>query len=164
MLIYINIYISLIDCNYYIMGKSSSKTRFFKKDNLHIKEKSNILDIKNHLGNDIKYEYISKILLKNGYPFNEIITINDSSEFYSLHQKFKSNIKLLKKDWRNGSENLEISRDNLLNDSFLILEKYDISKEWKISFKGEVNYDAGGIIREWVFLICKEISNKDSSK
>lgn len=144
------------------MGKTTSKTRYFKKDNLHIKEKS---DIKTNLGNDIKYEYISKILLKNGYPFNEVFAINnDSSDFYSLHQKFKSNIQLLKKDWRNGSENLEVSRDNLLNDSFLILEKYEIYKEWKISFKGEVNYDAGGIIREWLFLICKEISNNDSSK
>lgn len=147
------------------MGKTTSKTRYFKKDNLHIKEKSNISDLKTNLGNDIKYEYISKILLKNGYPFNEVFAINnDSSDFYSLHQKFKSNIQLLKKDWRNGSENLEVSRDNLLNDSFLILEKYEIYKEWKISFKGEVNYDAGGIIREWLFLICKEISNNDSSK
>ena len=43
------------------------------------------------------------------------------------------------------------------------IQNVNIYKEWKINFIGEINYDAGGIMREWYTILFKALE-KDSLK
>jgi hypothetical protein len=49
-----------------------------------------------------------------------------------------------------GSEVLQISRGTVLKDSLKGVMKLNLNKELKISFKGEMASDAGGLSKEWV--------------
>ena len=59
---------------------------------------------------------------------------------------------------------MELTRDNVLKQSMKQFENIDPYKELKIYFKGEVSYDAGGIIREWFTVLLKELQSENLSK
>lgn len=84
---------------------------------------------------------------------------------------FKKNLCNIKIDWREGCCNLQLTRDNFLEDSIkqfnkinIYKVKIDLIKELKINFKGEVSHDAGGIIREWFSIIFKELESPKRSE
>lgn len=110
----------------------------------------------------IPYEIMDKILKEHNYPYTS--NYQNNNDFDSNIRNFKNKINKLKKDWRIGSESIEISRENLIKDSMSKLNTVDIYKELKINFKGETNYDAGGIIREWLTILSKELSKEHYSK
>ena len=60
-------------------------------------------------------------------------------------------------DFTDGGETLYISRDNVLENSMVQLEVLNLFKEMKIIFTGEESSDAGGLIREWLTILFKEI-------
>ena len=60
-------------------------------------------------------------------------------------------------DFTNGGETLYISRENVLENSIIQLEIINLFKEVKIIFTGEESSDAGGLIREWLTILFKEI-------
>ena len=60
-------------------------------------------------------------------------------------------------DFTDGGEKLYISRDNVLENSMVQLEVLNLFKEMKIIFTGEESSDAGGLIREWLTILFKEI-------
>ena len=64
-----------------------------------------------------------------------------------------------KVSWTEGCDTLSISRDNVLKESMEKINFVDLLKELKIDFKGEVSYDAGGIIREWFMVVINELEN-----
>ena len=60
-------------------------------------------------------------------------------------------------DFTDGCETLYISRENVLENSIVQLEILNLFKEMKIIFTGEESSDAGGLIREWLTILFKEI-------
>ena len=66
-----------------------------------------------------------------------------------------------KVSWTEGCDTLSISRDNVLKESMEKINFVDLLKELKIDFKGEVSYDAGGIIREWFMVIINELESNE---
>ena len=60
-------------------------------------------------------------------------------------------------DFTDGCETLYISRENVLENSMVQLEILNLFKEMKIIFTGEESSDAGGLIREWLTILFKEI-------
>ena len=62
-----------------------------------------------------------------------------------------------KVDFTEGCETLYISRENVLENSIIQLEILNLFKEIKIIFTGEESSDAGGLIREWLTILFKEI-------
>ena len=62
--------------------------------------------------------------------------------------KLKSEIKSKKISWEEGFCQLNLTRNNLLKESMAQIKNINLKKELKINFKGEVSYDAGGIMRE----------------
>ena len=63
-------------------------------------------------------------------------------------------------DFTQGAENLFICRDNVLENSMVQLAVIDLLKELKIIFTGEESSDAGGLIREWLTILFKEIMDE----
>ena len=63
--------------------------------------------------------------------------------------KLKAEISTKKISWEEGCCQLNLTRNNLLKDSMAQIKSVNLRKELKINFKGEVSYDAGGIMREW---------------
>ena len=60
-------------------------------------------------------------------------------------------------DFTDGCENLFINRENVLENSMVQLNIINLYKELKIIFTGEESNDAGGLIREWLTILFKEI-------
>ena len=83
--------------------------------------------------------------LKNKLPFSEKI------------KNLRKNLDKMKVDWRVAHCNMELTRENVLEQTFEKIKKIDLFKELKINFAGEVSYDAGGIIREWFYVLIKEL-------
>jgi hypothetical protein len=118
------------------MDKSNEKIEHFGP----VKKHSIIQDISNY-----SLDYIKD------FPFEEKVL------------RFKQHLQGLKVDWREGFCNLELDRDNFLLQSIQQFDKIDPYKELHINFKGEISYDAGGIIREWFTIIFKELHKENLS-
>ena len=98
-------------------------------------------------------------LFKN---FNNSNNLNNNQ--LSFDQKVTNLRKYIdshKVSWTEGCETLSISRDNVLKESIEKINFVDLLKELKIDFKGEVSYDAGGIIREWFMVIINELESNE---
>ena len=124
---------------------------------------------------------ISKIKISKPcdlYPPSQDIVLNDlifsNKKLYIQNQRynfidksFDIKIKELKdsfidrkKDFDFKPYTLNINRQFLLRDALDKTEKvYDIYREWKINFIGEVSYDAGGIIREFFTNVFQTLEN-----
>ena len=79
---------------------------------------------------------------------NNLLPLKQKS-FEEKISKLKSEIKGKKISWEEGCCQLNLTRNNLLKDSMSQIKNINLKKELKINFKGEVSYDAGGIMREW---------------
>lgn len=64
-------------------------------------------------------------------------------------------LKKVKVDWRKGADMITIDRENIVKESITEFAKINPFKELKITFKGEVCQDAGGLIREWLTVLFK---------
>ena len=96
---------------------------------------------------------------------DEVINVDPSVKFSKFEEKqsiFKINLQKLKIDWRNGSDYININRDNLIESSIEELSKVNIYKEIKVKFKGEEEGDAGGMIREWMTQIFQEFQKSEN--
>ena len=60
-----------------------------------------------------------------------------------------------------GCDTISISRENCLEESIKEIEYVDLWREVKISFNGEVSYDAGGLFREWFIILIEELEKKE---
>jgi E3 ubiquitin-protein ligase HUWE1 len=111
-----------------------------------------------------KPEFKNSLLMKTEYNDN-LIKIDPSSKFETFEEKqsiFRINIQKLKIDWREGSDFITINRDNIIESSIEELSKVNIYKEIKVRFKGEEDGDAGGMIREWLTLLFKELQKSEN--
>ena len=108
-----------------------------KEVNQHMVSCSNI--------SQTKTSFLSNLFGKN--------SINDS--------KIKDYIKKHKIDWTDGCDNIELSRENCLEESVEKIEFVDLWRELKISFNGEIASDAGGLYREWFTILIEELEKKE---
>jgi hypothetical protein len=67
----------------------------------------------------------------------------------------------IKIDWRVAHCKIELNRENVLQESIEKIKNIDLLKEVKINFSGEVSHDAGGIIREWFYILIKELQSSN---
>ena len=99
---------------------------------------------------------INKTILKNAKDYKiSKLSLQEKSKI-DLDTKIKDLkvfINSKKISWEKGCCTMEISRNDLLKDSMEKIEKVNLQKELKITFKGEEGLDAGGLFREW-FNIC----------
>ena len=104
------------------------------------------------------------------YELNELIYQN-SKKYIALNidktqtleqkiEKLKAEIKKVKISWEEGSDTLNLNRNNMLSESMEQINKVDLHKEVKINFIGEVSYDAGGIMREWFTTIFQTLEGE----
>ena len=75
--------------------------------------------------------------------------------------KIKDYIKKHKIDWSEGCDNIDLSRENCLEESVEKIEFVDLWRELKISFNGEIASDAGGLYREWFTILIEELEKKE---
>ena len=75
--------------------------------------------------------------------------------------KIKDYIKKYKIDWSEGCDNIDLSRENCLEESIEKIEFVDLWRELKISFNGEISSDAGGLYREWFTILIEELEKKE---
>ena len=73
--------------------------------------------------------------------------------------KLKTEIKNKKISWEEGCCQLNLTRNNLLKESMSQIKTINLKKELKINFKGEVSYDAGGIMREFFTTIFQTLES-----
>lgn len=93
-----------------------------------------------------------------------ILPVKDELYRVSFDEKvlqFKELIHQFKIDWRLGCEIITINREDIINMSMLQFKALNLYKELKINFVGEVNQDAGGLIREWLTCLIKELQKED---
>ena len=93
------------------------------------------------------------MLLENKYQYKYRFELPPQEEidrmaFEDKVSIFKTSLHKLKVDWRTGAEHLDINRDDIINLSINQFNAIDPYRELKINFNGEVNLDAGGLIRE----------------
>ena len=100
-------------------------------------------------------------LIKNKEQDN--ILIKEEITFEEKLQTLRNHLMVMKVDWRDAHCRMELNREHVLNESMKQFATIDPYKELKISFKGEVSYDAGGIIREWFTVLLKELQSADKS-
>lgn len=89
---------------------------------------------------------------KNLRALNQPLLVN---QFEDKIDSFRAKLKKMKVDWMNGCHAIEVDREDIVNQSMKQFNKIDPYKELKIAFKGEVNHDAGGLIREWLSVLFK---------
>jgi hypothetical protein len=90
---------------------------------------------------------------------NKTMSTNSVAKLNPL--RIKDYIKTKKIDWIEGCDNIKICRENCLEESIKEIEKVNLWKEVKISFNGEVSYDAGGLFREWFIILIEELEKKE---
>ena len=73
--------------------------------------------------------------------------------------KLKEEINSKKISWEEGCCHLNLTRNNLLKESMTQIKDINLKKELKINFKGEVSYDAGGIMREFFTTIFQTLES-----
>ena len=89
------------------------------------------------------------------------IYVNDMS-FVQKVNFFRNAMKQIKIPWTEGHDAIAISnRDNIIQDSMKEFDKINIYKELKIYYNGEVNQDAGGLIREWITILFKKLQSPE---
>jgi E3 ubiquitin-protein ligase NEDD4 len=101
---------------------------------------------------------------KNQY-IEDLINIEPSVKFQSFEEKqdiFRLNLQKLKIDWTEGPNYVTINRDKLIESSIEELSKVNLYREIKVKFKGEEEGDAGGIMREWLTSLFKEIQKPEN--
>ena len=104
------------------------------------------------------------------YELNELIyqnskkyiplTVDKTQTLEQKIEKLKADIKKVKISWEEGSDTLNLNRNNMLSESMEQINKVNLHKEVKINFIGEVSYDAGGIMREWFTTIFQTLEGE----
>ncbi|EQC34917.1 hypothetical protein, variant [Saprolegnia diclina VS20] len=73
---------------------------------------------------------------------------------------FSTEIHRLWFPWESGHVDIVVRRESVLADSFdhiMLLKPHQMRQRWRVSFVGEPALDAGGVLREWLTLLCAEL-------
>ena len=103
---------------------------------------------------------LNKLIYENSEKY-EVINKDKSKDNFDMKiENLKKAINSVKISWQDGFCQLDLNRNNLLNESMNQIKKVDLHKELKINFIGEVSYDAGGIMREWFTTIFQTLEGE----
>lgn len=76
---------------------------------------------------------------------------------------FRNRLGRHKVSWTEGSDCILINKDHIIRDTLEFMDACDFRKELHISFEGETVSDAGGLIREWVTLLLKQLFSQQEA-
>ena len=124
---------------------------------------NNILDNSNKSNNNNKITIKpqktlvhSKSTLINKY-FPDKNKKNNEKSFEQKVMFFRTKLQPYKIPFIEGACFLKVNREDIINSSMKGLKTLNLKKELKIVFIGEICEDAGGLIREWLTVLFKEI-------
>ena len=83
---------------------------------------------------------------------------------YNIFKEFKSKLETLRIPWDEGYVKLFIGRSELLLDSYCQLSDLNsrqLRSEFQVIFEGELAQDAGGLTKEWLNLLSKDLLTND---
>ena len=130
----------------------------FKPDTLSKEVNEHIINC-SHSSNLIKSnDLLSPFNLK---PIRKKTTITNKTNSKLDPLEIKDYIKTRKINWIDGCDTINISRENCLEESIVEIGYVNLWREVKINFKGEVSYDAGGLLREWFIILIEELEKKE---
>ena len=130
----------------------------FKPDTLSKEVNEHIINC-SHSSNLIKSnDLLSPFNLK---PIRKKTTITNKTNSKLEPLEIKDYIKTRKINWIDGCDTINISRENCLEESIVEIGYVNLWREVKINFKGEVSYDAGGLLREWFIILIEELEKKE---
>jgi len=106
-------------------------------------------------------QYLNQMILNELIDYNNNISNNNDKliDFEFKIEELHKEIKKRKISWEEGACQIMLNRSNFIEESINQIKNIDVYKEWKINFVGEVNNDAGGIMREWFTTIFKTLEN-----
>jgi hypothetical protein len=113
--------------------------------------------------------FILLIILYNSFVCiaPDIVRIRNSSHSQILTASFpekvlwfRSLMDSMRIPWTSGCDNILVNLNRIIEDSITFLSFCDLHKEIKVHFEGDVVKDAGGLLREWVFLTIRELFEK----
>lgn len=90
--------------------------------------------------------------------FSNLITIEEKIEW--VRNQFNT----IRIPWSEEYKKIYISRDNMLMDSLIEvqgLSDREMHLEFQIQFIGEIAMDAGGVMKEWVNILIKQLFSED---
>ena len=104
---------------------------------------------------------LNQLIYEEIIKYNNNISNNNRKyiEFELKIEELHSEILKRKISWEEGCCSIMLNRSNFLEESIKQIQNINIYKEWKISFIGETNYDAGGIMREWFTTLFKTMES-----
>ena len=130
----------------------------FKPDTLSKEVNEHIINC-SHSSNLIKSnDLLSPFNLKS---IRKKTTITNKTNSKLEPLEIKDYIKTRKINWIDGCDTINISRENCLEESIVEIGYVNLWREVKINFKGEVSYDAGGLLREWFIILIEELEKKE---
>jgi hypothetical protein len=70
---------------------------------------------------------------------------------------FRYHLERFRIHWMSGADYMRIEKNNVLMSSLIQSKKVNMYKEVKIEFVGDKVNDAGGLLREWMHMVIKEM-------
>ena len=138
-----------------ICGKGFLMNSTFNEFNSHLKQcgfdtfstelPGDVYGSKIH--SEISSDFLSNRTQKYLSTKSQPKTNKNSMSFEDKISKLKNIIASRKISWTEGCCQLNLTRQNFLFQSMQQIKTVNIFKELKINFKGEVSYDAGGLLR-----------------
>ena len=127
--------------------------------NNEINKNNNNINNNTYYNNTIKTQrtlvHSKSTLINKYFPIKNKINIEKT--FEQKVESFRVKIKPYKLDFTEGACFLKVNREDIIKSSMTGIKKLDLRKELKIDFIGEICQDAGGLIREWLTVLFKEI-------
>lgn len=93
------------------------------------------------------------------FPIPPQLNLHNSTSDTRI-QRVRDNFNSIRVNWSDSYVKLSISRDNFFMDSMIQLLSFDtpaLRSEFQINFIGEIAQDAGGLTKEWLNLLTKEL-------
>ena len=110
---------------------------------------------------NVKSDFLSKRIQNYISKRTKPIANKDNMSFEDKVGELKASIAARKISWTEGCCQLNLTRQNFLFQSMQQIKTVNIFKELKINFKGEVSYDAGGLLREWFTIIIEYLERSN---
>ena len=151
------LYNTPIQKNRYLIHEEDCRYRFNKSNqnkNITTNNNNNNNTHNNNLGSLVLTNSESEFLKESK---KELPRGKKDGTFEEKVDYLRYDISKKKVDFTEGCETLYISRENVLENSMVQLEIMNLFKEIKIIFTGEESSDAGGLIREWLTILFKEL-------
>ena len=150
------LYNTQIQKNKYLLHEEDCRYRFNKSNqNKNINANNNYNNThNNNLGSLVLTNSENEFLKESK---KELPRGKKDGTFEEKVDYLRYDISKKKVDFTEGCETLYISRENVLENSMVQLEILNLFKEIKIIFTGEESSDAGGLIREWLTILFKEL-------